>query len=259
MQRLPSLFISHGAPDLPIRTGPTQDFLRRLATELPRPKAILAVSAHWETPYPMVSAAPQPKTIHDFNGFPEALYRLRYPAPGAPELARQVSQRLVDAGFQADIHPSRGLDHGAWNPLLLVYPEADIPVTQLSIQPYLGPAHHLRVGQVLAPLRDEGVLIFASGAVTHNLGALDGQDNTSPADWAMVFDRWLAEAIALSSTERLLDYRALAPHAALSHPTDEHLLPLFVALGAGGEQAKGQQIHQGYTYGSLSMAAYAFN
>ena len=256
MTSLPSLFVSHGAPDLPLRHGPTQDFLRSLLQTLPKPEAILAISAHWLTAQPTVSTAEQPKTIHDFGGFPQALYELTYPAPGRPELAEQVISRLTEAGFSAGINCDRGFDHGVWTPLMLAVPEATIPVVPLSIQPHETPLHHYELGKALAPLRDEGVLIFASGAATHNLGAFDGNYNAPPPAWAVAFDDWLAEAVAANDLQRLLGYRQHAPHAVQNHPTEEHLLPLFVALGAGGP---GERIHHGFTYGAFSMAAYAFS
>ncbi|MBD1918976.1 MULTISPECIES: class III extradiol ring-cleavage dioxygenase [Cyanophyceae] len=256
MASLPSLFISHGAPDLPLRTGPTQDFLRSLLQTLPKPKAILAISAHWLTAQPTVSAAKQPKTIYDFGGFSQALYELTYPAPGSPKLAEQVISNLADAGYSARVDCNRGFDHGVWTPLILAAPEATIPVVQLSLQPHETPLHHYQLGKALAPLRDEGVLIFASGAATHNLGAFDGNYDAPPPAWAVAFDDWLAEAIATNDIQRLLNYRQHAPYAAKNHPSEEHLLPLFVALGAGGP---GQQLHHGFTYGAFSMAAYQFD
>jgi 4,5-DOPA dioxygenase extradiol len=259
MNRLPSLFLSHGAPDLPVRSGAAQEFLRHLNQQLPKPKAILAVSAHWGSPHPLVSAAPQPKTIYDFSGFPAALYQLTYPAPGAPELAEQVVDLLTQAGLKGETHPNRGLDHGTWTPLILAYPEAKIPVTQLSIQPYLGPEHHWQVGRALQPLRDEGVLILGSGAATHNLGAFGETYEAAPPLWVKQFDQWLAERISQNDVAALLNYRQTAPYAKDNHPTEEHLLPLFIALGAGGDQTTSTQLHSSYTYGVFSMAAYAFS
>ncbi|MGB3200327.1 MAG: class III extradiol ring-cleavage dioxygenase [Nodosilinea sp.] len=256
MASLPSLFISHGAPDLPMRAGSTQDFLRSLLQTVPKPRAILAVSAHWLTAHPMVSTAAQPKTIYDFGGFPRQLYELTYPAPGSPELAERVMTMLHEAGFEARTHQNRGFDHGVWTPLILADPEGTIPVVPISLQPHESTLHHYQLGKALAPLRGEGVLIVASGAATHNLGYFDSDYNAAPPDWAVAFDAWLAKAILDRDIAALLDYRQRAPHAAQNHPTEEHLLPLFVALGAGGS---GQQIHSGFTYGAFSMAAYRFD
>jgi 4,5-DOPA dioxygenase extradiol len=256
---LPAIFLSHGSPDLPLRPSAVTDFLKQLGAHWEKPNAILVISAHWGTDRPIVSAAPDPRTIHDFSGFPTALYQMTYPAPGAPELASRVAALLTQAGIPTEIHPQRGLDHGAWVPLRLMYPDADIPVTQLSIQPYADPAHHLAIGQALAPLRQDGVLILASGSATHNLRELGRYANEpTPPDWVQDFSDWLADAIAHGKTDDLLNYRQRAPHAVRNHPTDEHLLPLFAALGAGGQQAEGRSLHDSYTFGILSMAAFAF-
>ncbi|MEB3357371.1 MAG: class III extradiol ring-cleavage dioxygenase [Synechococcales bacterium] len=257
MNSLPSLFLSHGAPDLPLRREAVTQFLRSLHRQFPKPQSILVISAHWSTELPLVSAATQPQTIYDFAGFPQQLYQLTYPAPGAPELAQRVVGLLTQAGIACATHPSRGFDHGTWTPLLLAYPDADVPVTQLSIQASRGPAHHWKLGQALASLRHEGVLIIGSGSATHNLFALNSPSASPPA-WVTEFDEWLAGAIAQGDYPALLNYRQLAPHAQKNHPTEEHLLPLFVAMGAAGEGAKGIRLHQSYTYGVLSMAAFAF-
>jgi 4,5-DOPA dioxygenase extradiol len=252
---IPSVFVSHGAPTLVMEDIPARHFMAALGRQLPRPKAILCISAHWETAAPMVSAAATPETIHDFHGFPDALYRLRYPAPGAPDLAERVVRLLGDAGIGGAIDASRGLDHGAWNPLLLIYPDADIPVTQLSIQSSLDPAHHAAVGRALRPLRDEGVLILASGGAVHNLRQFH-VDREMPAPWAVSFDDWLAERIVAGEEDALIGYRQTRPEAPLAHPRDEHFMPLFVALGAGS--GKGRALHRSFAHGSLSMAAFAW-
>jgi len=223
-----------------------------LGDEIPRPAAILCISAHWETEVPTVGGAARPETVHDFHGFPDELYRLRYPAPGAPTLARRVVELLGD---EAAVDATHGLDHGAWNPLLLIYPKADIPVTQLSIQVPKGPGDHLALGRRLAPLRDEGVLILASGGAVHNLRQFH-VDRETPAPWALTFDDWLAQSIEAGDAAALVDYRTTRPEARQAHPRDEHFLPLFVALGAGG--GKGRALHRSFAHGSLSMAAYAW-
>jgi 4,5-DOPA dioxygenase extradiol len=252
---LPSVFLSHGSPLLPFEDIPARGFMAGLAKTWPRPGAILSVSAHWQQPQPTVSAAPAPETIHDFHGFPDELYRLRYPAPGAPALARRVEALLRGAGLACVVDAERGLDHGAWNPLLLIYPAADIPVTQLSILSDGGPAAHLALGRALVPLRQEGVLVLASGGVVHSLRQFH-VDRERPADWAVSFERWLAEAIESGDEAAMLDYRA-RPDGPLAHPTDDHILPLFVALGAGAG-VKGRPLYRGFAHGSLGMAAYAW-
>jgi len=255
---LPAVFVSHGGPTLAVEQNGTVDFLKRLGGELGKPRAILCISAHWNTEAPAVSGAERPETIHDFGGFSEELFRMRYPAPGAPLLAGRVRELIGEAGLSCTISPTRGLDHGAWVPLKLIYPEADIPVVQLSVQPTLGTEHHFRLGRALAPLREEGVLILATGSATHNLSRI-GRGEVPP-EWASEFDEWVYRKISDGALEELLDYRRLAPHAAVAHPTDEHLLPLFVAMGAGAGESVllGRSLHRGWTWGSLSMAAYSF-
>jgi 4,5-DOPA dioxygenase extradiol len=254
---LPAIFLSHGAPTLVMEDIPARDFIAGLGAALPRPGAILCISAHWETPEPAVSGAARPETIHDFYGFPDALYRLTYPAPGAPELARRVKELIPEAA----IDPGQGLDHGAWNPLMLLYPAADIPVAQLSVQVAGGPEWHLDLGQRLAPLAGEGVLILASGGAVHNLRQFQ-VDSRKPADWAIAFDDWLAERIVTGDVEALVDYRRLKPEGRIAHPREEHFLPLFVALGAGvagKSKGKGRPLHRSFAHGSISMAAFAWD
>ncbi len=259
MTPFPSLFVSHGAPDLVIQPIAAADFLKQLGPKLGRPQAILVVSAHWLSRQPTVNTTVAPATIHDFYGFPSQLYELQYPAPGAPDLAEKVAQLLNAAGFGSETDSKRGLDHGAWEPLMLMYPEANIPVIQLSLQPQMGPTHSFQIGQALAPLREEGILILASGAVTHNLRTLRSLTiDAEPPEWVTQFDQWVAETIAHQRLDDLLDYRRLAPHAAENHPSEEHFLPLMVAWGAGGRDAQGSQLHSSFTYSILSMAAYAF-
>jgi len=260
MKRQPALFVSHGSPTLPLERGPAVDFLRSLGGELGRPEAILSVSAHWDTDRPAVSAAKKPETIYDFHGFPPELYRLRYPAPGAPQLAERVSGLLQAKGLKTDIDPGRGLDHGAWTSLYLMYPEANIPVTQLSIQSHLGPAHHVKLGEALRPLRDEGVLIMASGGATHNLRELSIQrGNPVPQPWTVEFNEWLADALLGRRTQDLVSYRTKAPQAVRNHPTDEHLIPVFVAVGAGDPGGKTERLHNSISSGVISMDAYRFD
>jgi 4,5-DOPA dioxygenase extradiol len=256
---LPSLFLSHGAPTLPLTDTPARTFLRGLGGRLPRPKAILVISARWETESPVVSAVDRNETIHDFRGFPRPLYELTYPAPGAPQLAFEVARLLRAPGLSCGLDKVRGLDHGAWVPLLLMYPQADIPVLQLSIQPQLGPAHHLRLGRALQRLRDEGVLIIGSGSLTHDLSEFRGQALDAPApDWVSRFADWFGEKLDAADTDELVDYRRQAPFAIKNHPSDEHLVPLFAALGAAGPSWRAERLHASATYGILRMDVYAF-
>jgi 4,5-DOPA dioxygenase extradiol len=256
MPKLPGLFVSHGAPTLAITASPARDFLAGLGGRLPRPRAILVASAHWETAAPSVSSPRVNDTIHDFRGFPRELYDMRYAAPGSAELAERTAALLRAGGVEVTIDRSRGLDHGAWIPLLLAYPAADIPVAQLSLQPTLGPPHHLRLGRLLEPLRSEGVLVLGSGSFTHNLAGLRGGEEEPP--WVTGFAEWLDRALMERRTDDLLAYRDLAPEARRNHPTDEHLLPLYVALGSAGAGWRAERWHSSATFGALRMDAYAF-
>jgi len=250
---LPSLFVSHGAPTLPLEDDPAKAMLQRLGRELLRPRAILVVSAHWEAPGPSLGTAERPATIHDFRGFPEALYDLRYPASGAPDLAGRAAELLRAEGFAPRLAAGQGLDHGAWVPLLLMYPEADIPVVPLSLLAGGSAADHLRLGRALASLREEGVLILASGGAVHNLRAFRYGGDTP--DWAQDFEDWLVGNVAGDARETLLAWQDRSD-ARIAQPTDEHFLPLFVALGAA--EGPGRVLHRGFAHGSLSMAAFAW-
>ena len=257
---LPSLFVSHGAPTLPLEDCPARDFLRTLGSTIPHPRAILAISAHWDTPTPVVNRTATNDTIHDFYGFPEALYRMRYPAPGSPQVAERTRALLSAAGFESAQDEHRGLDHGAWVPLMLIYPHADIPVVQLSIQSGLGPLHHVRLGRALRQLRSEDVLVLATGSFTHNLRTMArGRLDAPEPEWSHEFSDWIHSALVERRIDDLVAYRRLAPHAALAHPEEDHFMPLFVALGGGGDLEAPKRLHRSTTYGSLRMDAYAFN
>jgi len=254
---LPSLFISHGSPMLALEPGASGPVLKHLAAALGRPKAIVVVSAHWESRELLVSSSPQPDTWHDFGGFPAALYAVQYPAPGDPALARQVSELLCAAGMPARLDPKRPFDHGTWVPLSLMYPKADIPVVQVSLPTQLGPKLQELVGSALASLRDQDILLIGSGSITHNLGELDwraGPESIEP--WALAFRDWMIEKLAAGDTSALQDYRQQAPFAVRSHPSDEHLLPLYFARGAGRQFGI---VHQGFTLGALGMDIYRFD
>ncbi len=254
---LPSLFISHGSPMVALQPGAAGAFWQALGESLMRPRSVLCVSAHWNTLTPLLGAAERPETIHDYYGFPAPMYQLSYPAPGAPALAQRALDLLRAAGIEAERDAAYGLDHGAWVPLRSFYPAADIPVAQLSVQPRRDARWHYRIGQALAPLRQEGVLILASGGATHNLSELDWSGGATP-DWAEEFDEWLAVTLAAGRVEELLDWTRSAPHALRAHPSPEHFLPLFVGLGAAGSPARGERIYRDFSMGGLSMAAYRF-
>ena len=259
--RLPTFFISHGAPDILLRPSPTRDFLSGFPGLVARPRAIVIVSAHFMTRAPVVDADPAPSMIYDFGGFPDELYDLVYPAPGEPELAERIAGLMAEAGLDPAIAPKRGYDHGTWVPLMLMYPRAEIPVVQVSVQPRADPAHHYRLGRALAPLADEDVLVIGSGAMTHNLAiffATRDEPAGPPPSWVTEFRDWLDDRIVAGAVEDLADWRARAPHFHENHPTDEHLLPLMVALGAAGEGARGKRIHEGFDGSVLALDAYAF-
>ncbi|HSH43796.1 MAG TPA: class III extradiol ring-cleavage dioxygenase [Arenicellales bacterium] len=257
--RMPSLFVSHGAPTLAVEDGAAHRFLTELGDKLERPEAILMLSAHYEEPVATVTAGEKPETIHDFGGFPRELYRIQYPAPGSPALADAVAKLLGDAGWPARRDPSRGLDHGAWVPLRLMYPEADIPVVQLSIDSRRGAGYHYALGELLRPLRDDGVLVIGSGGATHNLRLFFGAGHDDPPpDWVRGFSDWVERTIAEDRRQDLIAYRSRAPHAADNHPTEEHFMPLLAALGAAHPEERGERIHSSHTYGILMMDAYQF-
>jgi 4,5-DOPA dioxygenase extradiol len=260
MSQLPTLFLSHGSPMLALQDSPARRFLQGLGKSFERPLAIVVVSAHWETMGgPAVSLAQQPETIHDFGGFPRALFEMQYRAPGAPEAAQRASVLLEAHGIPAGRNAQRGLDHGAWVPLSLMYPDADIPVAQLSVVRGATPAEHERLGRALAALRSEGVLVVGSGSLTHNLYEFRGQGIDAPVPhWVSEFEAWMKTRLENSDRAALLDYRRTAPYAAQNHPTEEHLLPLFVAMGAAGPDAGATQLHASFEHGVLAMDAYAF-
>lgn len=266
MSTLPTLFISHGSPMHALAAGRAGAAWAALGRDLPRPKAVLIASAHWESEWPMLTTGVRPETIHDFAGFPAVLYDLRYAAAGAPAVAERAIDLLRAAGITANGNGCRGLDHGAWVPLLHMYPQADVPVVQISLQPQLGTAHHLRLGAALAPLRDEGVLIIGSGHLTHNLRewfASARRQRMEPVDgdaapYVREFGSWIDEVLRGDARERLARWTELAPHARRAHPTDEHFLPLPLALAAAGAAPRVERYDLGVDGGVLAMDAFAF-
>ncbi len=253
------LFISHGSPMTLIEDSAGRDFLKTIGKYIGKPKAILAISAHWMTQSPVVSADPMPETIHDFGGFPEELYQMRYPVAGSEEVAHLVFEALQQAGIESQITPKRGLDHGAWVPLVLGLPAGDIPVLQLSIQPHRNASWHYRLGQALAPLREQNILILASGSATHNLRAITRSQHGKAPHWVQAFVEWTRKAITENRREDLIHFEERAPFSRENHPTTEHFLPLFVAMGATDETAIPDILHQSIDYGVLAMDAYRFN
>ncbi|HQR12125.1 MAG TPA: class III extradiol ring-cleavage dioxygenase [Casimicrobiaceae bacterium] len=259
--RMPTLFLSHGSPMFAVEPGVAGPTWAALGKRLPRPRAVLMVSAHWETSVPMLTGNTQPETIHDFGGFPPELYRVTYPAPGAPQLAAESVALLKTAGMAAGVDGCRGLDHGAWVPMRWMYPDADVPVAQLSVQPLLGPAHHVAMGRALAPLTASGVLIIGSGHTTHNLRDwMANMRRPVPLPYVRNFSNWLAAALAAHDTEALMAYRDRAPEAVRAHPTDEHFLPLFVAYGAAGDHTQPpERFLADSTTEAIAMDSYVFS
>ncbi|AVM73517.1 DODA-type extradiol aromatic ring-opening family dioxygenase [Magnetospirillum gryphiswaldense] len=252
MAGLKSLFVSHGSPMIALEASPASHFLMELGRTMVRPKAVVAISGHWRTDGFAVGAAAMPETIHDFFGFPPPLYAMTYAAPGDAALAVRVAELTG-----ARLDPRRGLDHGLWTVMKLLWPEADVPVVPLSLGRRLGPEAHFQLGRCLQPLTDQGVLILGSGAATHNLAAYAGRERDETAlPWVTAFTDWLAAAVTQGRQDDLTQYRCLAPHAMDNHPTDEHLLPLFVAAGAA--TAKGAVLHRSVEHGVIAMDAYGW-
>lgn len=255
---LPSLFLSHGSPMMALEDSPTARFLDHLGASLPSPHAIVVASAHFMADLPTVTATPHPATIHDFGGFPRPLYEVEYPANGAPALAADIASLLAGAGFQPRIDDRLGIDHGTWVPLRHMYPQAEIPVVALSVNPAQTAEWHYRLGLALSPLREEGVLLVGSGGFSHNLRELDWRHADAPAyPWVQAFTEAMRAKLLAGDVPGVLDWQSL-PEARRNHPTTEHLYPLHFALGAGGEHAKATQLHQAVQMGGMAMDAFAF-
>ena len=255
-KRAPALFISHGSPMLAIEPGSLGAQLKQLGQGLDGVRGIVMVSPHWQTQGLFVGSHPQPLTIHDFGGFPKVLYTLSYPAQGSLDLAEQVNQALTAAGISAQLDPDQGLDHGVWIPLMHLRPEADIPVVPLSLPENATPEQVFAMGKALGPLREEGVVIIGSGSMTHNLFEFRGPSVTQTEPYVTAFVDWVRSAVARHDTESLLNYRTQAPHAVQAHPTDEHFLPLFMALGAAHSQELVEVLEKEVRYRMLSMESY---
>ncbi|KAG2251586.1 hypothetical protein Bca4012_099066 [Brassica carinata] len=258
-----TFFLSHGTPRLSIDDSlEARDFFKSWSHKVfqHKPKSILVISAHWDTEFPSVNTVLRNTTIHDFNGFPEPMYKLKYEAPGAIELGKRVKELLmVGLGMKrVDEDTNRGLDHGAWIPLMLMYPEADIPVCQLSVQSSQNGSYHYNMGKSLAPLKAEGVLIIGSGSATHNLSKRGYNVFTdSSVSWALEFDLWLRDSLLQGRYGDVNDWDEKAPNPRMAHPWPEHLYPLHVAMGAAGDDAKAEQIHTSWT-STLSYSSYRF-
>lgn len=253
---MPTLFLSHGAPDLVLSDHVAVDAMRQIVNTYEIPRAIVVISAHWISRDKVaVSSSATPETIHDFGNFGAELYQLRYPAPGDPQLAAQIVDLLKSAGLQATTDAQRGLDHGAWMPLLLMYPQADIPVVQISL-PGVNPDACLRLGQAIAELRNEGILVIGSGGTVHNLRLL--HHNNQPEAWAESFADWLIQAVEGNRIDLLLDAEEQHPLFRKAHPTTDHFVPLLVAWGAADPTRPGKRFHHSFTYGNLGMSSFLF-
>jgi 4,5-DOPA dioxygenase extradiol len=264
---LPALFLSHGSPMTALEPRAAGAFMQRLGPAITatfgQPRAILALSAHSLARQPALLAAARHHAVYDFGGFDPALYTLRYDAPGAPELARRVKALLLEAGIAAQAVDQGGLDHGIWTPLRFAWPAADVPVLPLAWVPSQSPAQLFALGQALAPLAREGVLVLGSGSITHNLrrvfaGGMDARAEQPEIAESAAFCSWMNERGQTRDWDTLFAYRQRAPHAVDMHPTDEHLLPWYIAAGAGGREHPALRLHHSVTYGSLAMDAYAF-
>lgn len=257
-KRMPVAFVSHGSPMVAIETGRFQEALGRFGREQ-RPRAVVVISAHWESGDTVgIGSAAKHHLVYDFGGFPKELYELQYGAAGAPELAQRIDGMLRGADVPSALVAGQGLDHGAWVPLRLLYPQADVPVVELSIPGTRSPAELFRIGELLSPLRSDGVLILGSGGIVHNLRRLNWRHRDGPAEgWALDFDRWFAAKLEAWDIDGLFRYAQDAPSASLAVPTNEHFHPVFVALGAAGKPGRIECIHEGFEYGTLSMRSFA--
>lgn len=257
--RMPAWFLAHGSPLLAVEQDDFTAALRREAAALPRPRAIVVVSAHWEFRGSVrVTSADRPPLIYDFSGFPPELYDVRYPCPGDPTLAAEIVTMLLDAGVTAAADPRRGIDHGAWVPLVHAFPKADIPVVEVALPVPRSPDDVVRMGKALAPLRGRGILLIGSGGLVHNLRRVRFEDKAAPVEeWAKKFDEWVRDRIRALDIPGLAAYGARAPHADLAVPTTEHFDPALFVLGAGAAGDRVRDLFEGFHYGNLSMRSFA--
>lgn len=253
-----SLFVSHGAPTFALEPGLAGPALTRLGRQLPRPEAVLVVSPHWMTEGIRVGTSAQPETLHDFGGFPSELYALSYPAPGHPALAAMTLALLEVDGWPAQADANRGLDHGAWVPLMHLFPDHSVPVFQVSMPRDLDAESAWQLGESLRPIQQEGVLIVGSGSLTHNLYEVRWGDKNA-SRYAQEFTDWIRSRVQAGAHQELIKALKTAPHAQRAHPTSEHFLPLLVAAGAAGERCSGSLIEGGIEHGVLAMDAFVFS
>jgi 4,5-DOPA dioxygenase extradiol len=258
---MPSFFIAHGAPLLAIEDNEYTQFLNELGKTLQRPKAIILFSAHWESGVQKVSKVDEYSTIYDFGGFPESLYQIQYPAKGSKEISKEIEELFTKNGVQFEVDTNRGLDHGAWVVLRMLYPEADIPVISMSVNQRLTPEEQYKIGKSLSMLREKNIVIIGSGGTVHNLRALKFNSDNGPVDnWAFEFDEWLAQYLKTWDVESLFNYYSLAPTVQYAVPPygKEHFVPLFYAMGAADDQKSATLLHRSYRYGNLSHSVWQF-
>ena len=255
----PAIFVSHGSPMLAVEPGALGAKLAELGNHWDQVRGIVVISPHWQTKTLKVGSHLQPETIHDFGGFPRALYTLNYPAPGSQDLAQQILHTLASSGIKAELDAEQGLDHGVWVPLLHLRPQADIPVVPVSLPEDATPESAFALGHALLTLRTQGVAVIGSGSMTHNLYEFRGAQDTQPQAYVAEFSNWVRSHIEARDITAMIHYRTQAPHAVRAHPTDEHFLPLFVTLGASTEQDSMRVLDTEVRYGMLSMESYAWN
>lgn len=254
---IPSYFFAHGAPSIVLEQNAYTAFLKHFAASTPKPKAIVLFSAHWEQSIQTISAAETYSTIYDFSGFQDELYQLTYPAKGEYSVSEQIVSLFAKHGIQSTLDEERGLDHGAWAVLKLIYPDADIPVVALSVNRYLTNEQQYQIGKALSELREQDVLIIGSGGTVHNLRRLNWQGEGND-EWAESFDNWLQSKLEAWDVNALFNYRELAPYAGEAVPTSEHFIPLFLAMGAGDKNRQAKLIHRSYQFGNLSLSCWQF-
>jgi 4,5-DOPA dioxygenase extradiol len=259
--RQPAAFLAHGSPMVAVEQDEFTQALRDFGGSLPRPKAIVVVSAHWEAPGSVrVTSSERPPLIYDFSGFPEELYEVRYPSPGDPALAASLVERLSAAGISAVPDERRGIDHGAWVPIRHAFPAADLPLLEVSLPLPRTPRDLAAVGKALAPLRDQGVLLVGSGGIVHNLRRVRFENKRAPAEhWAKEFDAWVRDRVQALDVDGLSEYSKRAPNAAAAVPTTEHFDPQFFVLGAALPGDRVRMLYEGFHHGTLSMRSYSLS
>jgi len=251
------LFVSHGAPLFAIEPGTSGPALRAFGETLPADlRGVVVMSPHWMSRTPAVMTTAQPETWHDFGGFPPALYELQYPAPGSPALGQEVIDLLAAAGMPAQADAKRPMDHGTWVPLMHLLPKANVPVVQVALPAGAGPREVYAMGAALSSLREQGVLLMGSGSMTHNLAEFFGGERAT-APYVIEFSRWIESKMAAGDLEALFNYRSQAPHARRAHPTEDHFLPIFFALGAAGANARPEYLSREVMYSMLAMDTFS--